>query len=43
MFRYYDLVPWFCLQYLKKISHTQTYSEPYQTSKMEHFAKIVNG
>ena len=43
MFRYYDLVPWFCLQYLKKISHTQSYSEPYQTSKMEHFAKIVNG
>ena len=24
MFRYYDLVPWFSLQYLKKISHTQT-------------------
>ena len=23
--------------------YTDTYSEPCQTSKMEHFAKIING
>ena len=28
---------------VKKISHTEAYSEPYQISKMERFGEIVNG